>query len=712
MLPELFMAAAMHTLIVSQPDGSPVSGALIVTVGDPRTTTMTDDEGRAHIGAPSRTVRITAQGCQSRTIALRAPIARVLLMCARDTIASVTVATGSIDSLHRLPVAASILTRSQIARSSALSGDEVLRGLPGVDRDRSNSMFTNYGQLRVSFAGAGTDRGAVFVDGVPAQDGFGGQIDWALYPSAEIERAELLRGAGSALYGSGAIGGVLAISTFTPSIQSPSRASLDFDGGTHQQSNLHLRLFNAIAPRVAASFAVGRQTFSYRDLPPGYATALDEPAFARAMMTSLRVRYDASATTTLAFGYRSAWDDQQQGRPNYDFHRRLAQADVRAEHVSALATASVQYFIRNGLVTNRADQFPVRPGILRYTQSVPTNESGAIGTWVIAQPNATFSLRVDDRVVHGESDQFGPSGAPQTLTGGSQSLGGLALQEALRGPHAQLIVGLRGDGVAVNAANLSRTQAALSPRLALRVDLSPRIAIRVSDGAGFRPPYLNELLRGYQVGSIAYLPNAALVPERSSTLSTGIDWSHGNERLSFDVVRTFVNDAIAFRTIDATHQIRSNGTSTRTDGQTLTFTRMVGPCARVSLSTTAQFARNVGGSSSVIGKRLQYVPKATGTLAFDGALGSVETGLSLSYLGPTYADDLNTQALGTALISGVYVGLPTGGASRIVIRADNLTNARYLSSIDRYGPPRALSIGLALPLQRHEDSPRAVCPVD
>lgn len=91
-----------------------------------------------------------------------------------------------------------------------------MRALPGFDRTRSDSAFTNYGQLRASFSGAGNDRGTVFVDGIPAQNGFGGQIDWQAYPTEEIQRIELLRGPGSARYGSGAIGGALDIAAFGP----------------------------------------------------------------------------------------------------------------------------------------------------------------------------------------------------------------------------------------------------------------------------------------------------------------------------------------------------------------------------------------------------------------------------------------------------------------------------------------------------------------
>ena len=49
----------------------------------------------------------------------------------------------------------------------------------------------------------------VFVDGVPA-NAFGGGFDFAHLPTANIERIEVVRGPQSALFGSNAIGAVVA----------------------------------------------------------------------------------------------------------------------------------------------------------------------------------------------------------------------------------------------------------------------------------------------------------------------------------------------------------------------------------------------------------------------------------------------------------------------------------------------------------------------
>ena len=76
-------------------------------------------------------------------------------------IGSVTVVSGSPQSLHRSPQAASVLDARTLRGSTAPALDGALRALPGLDRNRSNAPFTNYGQLRLSFAGPERPRRAV-----------------------------------------------------------------------------------------------------------------------------------------------------------------------------------------------------------------------------------------------------------------------------------------------------------------------------------------------------------------------------------------------------------------------------------------------------------------------------------------------------------------------------------------------------------------------
>lgn len=628
-------------------------------------------------------------------------------------ITSVHVATGSAQSLHALPVAAFALDRASIATAGAYATDALLRMLPGFDRTRSNSLFTNYGQLRVSFAGAGNDRGLVLADGIPAQDGFGGQVDWAAYPASDVQRAELLLGAGSALYGAGAIGGVLDLQTFAPpGAQRLPSGSLSMSAGGNGYAAQWVHAGAAIAPRLSASVALQQQRLQYFALPPGYQSPIDRISQADASMAALRLRYAASDRDTLEAGERGAWDDQFEGRPNYTFSRRLAQTDARYTHASAHARVQASLYARNAFVLNTDDQYPAKPGILRYVQNVPTSESGASLHWIARGGPSTFELLADARHVAGKSGQYGAHAALQNSGTGSQNLGGIAAQETWRSSRFEIVGGARFDtirsygeqlaGVSNGSTHVAtppdRSDQAVSPRIALRYDLSPHIALRASSGSGLRAPFLNELVRGYFIGAVAFEPNPALVPERSRTSSAGIDLLGGRSHFSLDAFDTTVRDAIMFRTIDARHQLRSNVARTQTQAYVASYTQALGPCSRLSAWASTQNARVAAGPAAIAGKRLQYVPEQSASVDYTGRIGRITAGASLSYLGQTYADDLNRRPLGTALIAGARVRIPLADGAAVDLRADNLTNARYRSSIDRYGPPQTISAGVTLPI--------------
>ena len=275
----LFGTAAAPLTIVDE-FGKPVAAAAVVFVDErgERDAESTDRAGKASARAGFAAVeaQVSAGGFVPQSVDLRTASGRITLVHALTVVGSVSVATGSLSSLHELPLAASLLDRSTIALSPSLTTDGLLRQLPGFDRNRSNSAFTNYGQLRVSFLGAGTDLGAVFVDGLPAQDGFGGQIDWLAYPVQTLQSAELLRGAGSALYGSGAVGGALDVRTFAPSVGPglgvTGRGALAY--GTNSSFDDGAQVSVPIGPSVGFSASSVATGMSYYALPPAYAAPI------------------------------------------------------------------------------------------------------------------------------------------------------------------------------------------------------------------------------------------------------------------------------------------------------------------------------------------------------------------------------------------------------------------------------------------------------
>ena len=110
-----------------------------------------------------------------------------------------------------------VLTQADITDTLSSSFADVLRYTPGVDFVASGTRFGNEG---INIRGIGGNRVATLVDGVPLSD----QFDIGSFSNATrdfvnaglVDRAEVLRGPASALYGSSAIGGVVAVRTPDP----------------------------------------------------------------------------------------------------------------------------------------------------------------------------------------------------------------------------------------------------------------------------------------------------------------------------------------------------------------------------------------------------------------------------------------------------------------------------------------------------------------
>ncbi len=664
-------------------------------------------------------VSIRKRGYDTRT--LRGPFAPgtiVRLIRVLPVVGSVTVATGAEKNLHSVPLAASVIDRTTIALAQASSVDRLLRTLPGFDRTRSNSAFTNYGQLRASFSGAGNDRGTVLVDGTPAQDGFGGQIDWQAYPSDEVQRVELLRGAGSALYGSGAIGGALDLATFAPRTGAgvATDGALAFGFGTNDDRHTSIQLRTPIGTTVGLSFSGVQSQLAYADLPPAFASPIDRTAVSTSGATHLRARFDDGKTHVDAAAI-AASDRQDEGRPNYAFDRTFRQIGASATRSIGALRARVSTFARDTTVVNLADVFPAKPGTPRYVQHVPTTENGfALGLDAVPSSALDLSLSIDDRRVVGTSEQLGPTGALQGRGSGAESTRGIGVQGNLRFRRGELLVGVRADtiryenlslvnvtapAVIATTAVALRDEGAISPRAALRYDLSPSLALRVSGGGGFRAPYLNELVRGFNVGAVVMAPNPALVPERSRTSGAGIDalFDRSRGRATFDLFQTHVDDAIAFATVSPTLMQRRNIARVQTDGETFAIAEAIGTCTRLRASATTQYARTISAPGESVGKRIAFVPERAANLGIDATgAGSLAASLDVSYVGQTFADDLERQPLGAALLVAATLRATTASGTSFSLVGENLTHQSYLSSVDRFGPPLSVALRIGVPL--------------
>ncbi|MDP6777789.1 MAG: TonB-dependent receptor plug domain-containing protein, partial [Candidatus Latescibacteria bacterium] len=122
---------------------------------------------------------------------------------ALDLLALVVSASKRPRSFVDAPTSVSLISSEDLESHNAISLDESLDTVPGVH------MVSGQVNVRGS---SGYSRGTgsrvlLLIDGFPALSADNGEVKWDAIPMDQIQRVEVIKGAGSALYGTGALGG-------------------------------------------------------------------------------------------------------------------------------------------------------------------------------------------------------------------------------------------------------------------------------------------------------------------------------------------------------------------------------------------------------------------------------------------------------------------------------------------------------------------------
>lgn len=141
----------------------------------------------------------------------------------------VVTATRTAETADETLASVTVITREDIERQQALSVQDVLRGVPGVDIANNGGLGK---ATAVFLRGTEADHVLVLVDGVKIGSATLGTAAFQDIPIDQVERIEIVRGPRSSLYGSEAIGGVIQI--FTRKGGGPLTPSLSVGAGSYQ----------------------------------------------------------------------------------------------------------------------------------------------------------------------------------------------------------------------------------------------------------------------------------------------------------------------------------------------------------------------------------------------------------------------------------------------------------------------------------------------
>jgi len=205
--------------VTEKESGESIPGAA-VSIKDTNIGTLTDNEGfwkLSNIPLEESTLVIQMVGYKTVEIAATGDVVDVELEIAPFMTGEVvSTATRTQRILVDVPVRTEIITGEVIKEEGAVNVLEALEGITGV-RVEQQCSYCNFSVVRMQ----GLESGHVqmLINGQPIFSGLAGVYGLQQIPAANIERIEVVKGAGSALYGSNAIAGVINIITKKPSLK-------------------------------------------------------------------------------------------------------------------------------------------------------------------------------------------------------------------------------------------------------------------------------------------------------------------------------------------------------------------------------------------------------------------------------------------------------------------------------------------------------------
>jgi len=434
----------------------------------------------------------------------------------------VVTATRNPEPVGEVGVTTSVVSRQRVETQQIQDVGAALREVPGVQVTQTGSPGT---ETDVSIRGSTAAQTLIMIDGVPVNTAATGAFDISRLTTDGLDRIEVVRGAGGALYGSQAIGGVVNLIAREGS--GPFKLSLLSEGG-NRASQQQVAVFDGAKDKLAYSGALSYfSTTGFRPINDNSDN----------LAGSLRLDYHLDTNTTIHGFARYnranvslASFSVSAGIPlNPNAHQRdefmLFKGGVDHQFGDRLLVRANAFYVRNELRLNEA---PFIGSPSSQVDHVPDETRGgdlqAIYAWT---QNLHTVLGFDflDQWARSRSDSlfFSPPPITQFLSAfhaRRQEYAGYVQQEA-RLFHGYLIAtgGFRVDGN-------SQFGKEVSPAWSVAIPLKQYgTTLRGNYSEGFRAPSFNELF-------FPGFGNPALKPEISSEYDGGVTQDFG-ETMSF-----------------------------------------------------------------------------------------------------------------------------------------------------------------------------------
>lgn len=736
-MPALCASPVSLTLTVRDNSEGPIAGASVQRPAG-HLLGRTDAEGRVtfECDLPCQ-VRVDAEGFIGNNFELAASATVHLEREGAHEQVTVTAYREPLGALQS-PVTTRQLSAEALATTPAITMDDEVRQLPGVEMfRRSSSLVANPTSQGISVRGLGStsaSRTLVTQDDVPLNDAIGGWIHWQEQPELAIQSVELVRGGASDLYGSSAIGGVLNMITARPTDDAIEIRSSYGGEGTYDQSGLAEMKYGPWGV-LAAGGAIG--TDGYIQEAPWQRGPVDTASNVHSQNGLIVAEHDEGPLRVFVRG--SGMNEARANGTQYQANgTRLWRYATGADWHSADGDAatlriygSTEHYRQtfssisnlpnfgDATCTFRCGEIPTRFAL------VPLNEMGAVAHWtrpvgaglVVLAGADVHDVRIWDR-----EQTFGATGQLTNLGDHQRDSAGYAealwvhgqwtLMAAAREDWFQNYDGNQrtwtGTGWTPSATQpTQRDERIFDPRLGVSRKFLEHWAVSASGFRAFRAPTPSELYRSTQVGNKLTLPNGTLLSERATGWEAGVATERrwGTVRASYFL--TQVNRPIVALTTNPTSSPillkRENLGQIESRGVSLDFE--VAPQHWLSLDGGYQYAHAVvSRGTQDLANWIPEVARNMATLnlrAHEPKLGTLSLQSRLS--GRQFDDDANAFLLHGYFRVDAYASHEIGSHLELFAAGENLFDRNIevaKTPTTTLGMPRVARAGIQLRLDR------------
>ena len=634
-----------------------------------------------------------------------------------------------------VPGSVTVIGGEAVRDAPQLTVDDILRQVPSFSLfRRSSSLVTHPTAQGVSLRGigpSGASRALVLYDGVPINDPFGGWVQWLRIPTLGLQQIEIMRGGGSAVWGNGALGGVIQVLSRRPTENS---LTVDANFGSYSTTRFDVLGTAVLGPVHASIEGVKLDTDGYHIVKKSRRGPIDQPADSHSGLGQARVEAVLSPDLTLfgTVGYFS--EDRNNGTELQKNDTEIGSFSTGGTFRTADGSAwrTTLYTQKESFHSTFSTQALDRTTeALALAQQSPSLAAGGSLQWSKTVGAHALLAGIDARWVTGETDEnvyVNNRVARTRVAGGQQVFAGAFVQDAWTvTPWLEITGALRGDwwqaydgdrredfppaGVPARQEFKDVDYFIPSPRLAALVHATPATDLFASVYQGFRVPTLNELYRPFRVRNDVTVANAQLKPERLTGGEAGVEQRWGIVDARVTGFWNEVQDQILNVTLSSPLSDCPAGTTCR-QRRNVDLTRIRGvetelevrpfPRWRLTASHIYMDARVVEASTQpdLEGNRLAQVPDNVFSIGLhweDPAWFAAS--LMVRRVGSQFEDDLNTLPLGAFTTVDVRIARRFTKFLDVYLAVENLfdetyTVARTSEGVISTGAPRIVHGGL------------------